>query len=1152
MSPFKEDALAEIQTVKIGVLAIRGKEQSKTQWSPTADYLSSQIPGYRFVIEPLSHNEIYVAAKQEAVDFIFSNSAFYVGLEYWFHCNRIATVKERRGNGIYTRYGGVIFCRKDRTDIRTLADVKGKTFMAVSPISLGGWFMAFREFRENGIDPFRDFTRVDFGETHDKVVYDVLNRRVDVGTVRTNTLENLAAEEKINLDDFYVFPPLHPDNTPTPYLCTTREYPNWPMAKVRHTSDELAEKVAIALLQMPPDSPAAISAACAGWTIPLNYQSVHDCLRYLQDGPYKDIGEITLKDVLRTYGYWIFFVSVAFFTLVLFTIAILKLNRRISVSNIRLQVEMELRKNRDRELEAAKEMAEAATRAKSDFLANMSHEIRTPMNGVIVAVDLALGEKLPPKVEDYLDIIQSSAYSLLGIINDILDFSKIEAGKFDLKERVFQLPAVFDRVMEIFMNRAAEKGIELLLDISPGIPKILIGDPLRLQQILTNLVSNAIKFTTAGGVILMRVKPGEPDPQSDDPEVVPLDFSVKDTGSGISPEYMNMLFEPFTQADMSSTRKHEGTGLGLSICKQLTRLMNGDIWVESEPGKGSTFYFTVKLTRSDAVTTRPPVIPDDIKELTILVVDDVADSRRIVKSILESLDINVELADSGQAALDRLQAPSPQDPPVDLILMDWRMPDMDGIETSKKIRQELQLATPIIMMTAFGKETQRIEAEQAGINGFLTKPIYQTTLLDAIMEGLGKQGQKDAPRKKHFTTQASIYRNALKGLHVLLAEDNLTNQQVARATLEKAGITVTVVENGEEAVEAVRNNRFDAVLMDIQMPKMNGYEATQWIRQLPHGATLPIVAMTAYAMKEDEERALEAGMDGYVPKPINRDQLFHCLWRLLGNRRKVGEKGVEAEASATGPGEQPALEATAETDPEDNFKRPEDSENEPHGGDDHFPEAHDLIPDTLPGLDIADTMAVLGLDAPTFARILTGFGDNNQNTMDMLRRAAAEKDTRTLHQLAHSLKGSAANMGAVKLSQVAYTLEMLCHTDRPDDIDPAEVDVCLTHVETALNQVLESIGTVSRLLMSEKTTAPTDTAQAENRLDTLLTELADAIDKSDPEAVSTHMTAVIRTARQCSCQSHSLFHHLETQIRRYDYDQALETIQTIKKYRGQQ
>ncbi|MDL2275878.1 response regulator, partial [Desulfosarcina sp. OttesenSCG-928-G10] len=621
----------------------------------------------------------------------------------------------------------------------------------------------------------------------------------------------------------------------------------------------------------------------------------------------------------------------------------------------------------------------------------------------------------------------------------------------------------------------------------------------------------------------------------DDPDTVALDFSVKDTGTGISPEYMGMLFEPFTQADTSSTRKYEGTGLGLSICKQLTRLMRGDIRVESEFGKGSTFFFTIRLTRSHTGITPSTQVPEDIRGLSIMVVDDVVDSRMIMKGMLESLGFNAELMDSGKAAIDRLQYPSLQDRSIDLILMDWRMPDMDGFETSRKIRQELRLSTPIIMMTAFGRETQRIEAEKAGINGFLTKPIYQATLLDAIMDGLGKQGQKDVSRKKSFTTQASIYRKSLKGLHILLVEDNMTNQQVAQATLEKAGMKVTIASNGEEAVDAVRDGSFDAVLMDIQMPKMNGYEATQWIRQLPTGVTLPIVAMTAYAMKEDEEKALEAGMDGYVSKPISQDQLFHTLWRLLHNRLPENPDQPDPDADAD-------AERVADDDPDS----PEHSDA--HGG----PDTAFSLPDRLPGLSIGETIEALGIDADTFSTILAGFGDANAQTGDLLRKAAGQADLLELRQLAHSLKGSAANIGAVKLSQCAAVLEERCTTDTPDAVTPEHIDRCLAEVENALNQVLESIDTVTHRSVPPETSGPpdlrtTDPAMNEE-LDTLLAELSSAMDQADPEQVSALITAIMAEVQRCG-HPDTDFHRLENQIRRYDYDLALETLNAIRTHR---
>ncbi len=1138
-----EKARSEKTLLKIGVLAVRGREQCLKSWAPTAEYLSGQV-GRTFIIIPLSHDQIYPVVQRGEVDFILANSAFYVGLEYWYHTSRIATLKERRGNEVYTRYGGVIFFRRDRKDIHTLRDLKGKSFMGVDSSSLGGWLMAWRELKEIGIEPYRDFKELSFKDTHDKVVYAVRDRLIDAGTVRTNTLETLSAEGKINLADYHVFPRLHDREIKTHYLCTTREYPGWPMARVRHTHEGLAENVALALLQMPLDSAPAIAADCGGWTIPLNYQPVHDCLKVLKTGPYKDLGKITFKDVMLNYGYWIIFACALFCILATFTGMILNLNRRIKTSNVRLKVEIDLRKQRDLELEQAKDLAEAAARAKSDFLANMSHEIRTPMNGVIAATDLALGEDVPPKIQQYLNIIQNSAYSLLGIINDILDFSKIEAGKFQLIERMFRLNEVFDQVMELFVNKAAEKGIEMLLDIEPGTPHGLRGDPLRLQQILTNLISNAIKFTDSGGVILVHVKVDRKtviDPAGQD---VVLAFAVKDTGTGIAPEYINLLFEPFTQADTSSTRKHEGTGLGLSICKQLVTMMGGDIGVESELGAGSTFFFTVRLSRSSNKPVSRLVLPPDIQGLNVLVVDDLADSRLIMDKMLGSLGFRVETLDSGDKALTRLKESMGEPDPIDLVIMDWKMPSMDGIEASRKIRQELKLELPIIMMTAFGREEQRMEAEKTGINGFLHKPIYPSTLFDAIMDGFGKEGVREGGRKQQFTTRASIYRKPLKGVSILVAEDNPTNQQVARAILEGAGIKVTLANNGQEAVDALKNDVFDAVLMDIQMPRMNGYDATRLIRELPGGGSIPIVAMTAHAMKGDEEKCLEAGMDGYISKPVNQDRLFQTLWRLL-RTRKSSIKNSRPE----------------EQEEDDEHVKPEIKPGETR--ENHAPitserslENTGILPALLPGINIQKIRETMNIDDPTLTLILAGFLADNQNTIQKLRKAATGQAPDSLRYLAHSLKGSSANIGAGELSIAARDLEEACSRDIPLDTNSDVLKALIFGIETELNQVLASIQSLEKVLPGDKASGdktpdyeadPPASAGTAMEFDRLVDQLLQAIERSDPEQIMKTMPPVTQQAALRKNIDPGGIKILEEHIKRYDYDQALETIQKFFK-----
>ncbi len=1114
------DSCSQSTPVKIGVLANRGAQRCLESWSPTADYLTRQIPDSQFIIVPLDHEQIHPAVQKGEVDFILCNSALYVDLEYRYQVDRIATLKEKRVQGAYTQFGGVIFCRSDRKDIRNLSDLNGKSFAAVSESSMGGWLMAWRELRENGIDPFSDFKELRFTGTHDSVVFAVRDRKVDAGTVRTYIFEDLAARGRIDLADYYIFPRLPGTGGPTSYFCTTREYPNWPMAKVRHTPDQMAEKVVLALLQTQPDSPAAKAAGSAGWTIPLNYQPVHECLKLLRIGPYQDLDKISLEDVLNKYGPFFLFALVAFCLLAALFVLALALNRRIKASHARLEQEMALHKQMDWELKQAKETAETAARAKSEFLANMSHEIRTPMNGVIAAADLALSEEVPPKIAHYLNIIHSSAYSLLSIINDILDFSKIEAGKFEIKERIFRLNEVIDRVMELFFSKAAEKGIELLVDIDMNMPSAIKGDSLRLQQILTNLISNAVKFTDSGGVILLHAEEVAERNGDAAPDELILSFSVKDTGTGIAPEYIDQLFEPFSQADTSSTRKYEGTGLGLSICKQLVTLMDGEIGLTSELGKGSTFFFTVRMRRAPTRPAPKLAFPPDIRGMHVLVVDDLDDSRAIMRNILESLACRVETLDSGTAALRRLEDNSIRNDPIELIIMDWKMPGMDGIEVSRKIRRELNLTTPIIMTTAFGKEEQRIEAEKTGINGFLSKPVYPSTLFDAIMDCFGKEGLKTDVRPKRFTTMASIYRKHMKRMKVLIVEDNLTNQQVAQAILEGAGAVVTIANNGEEAVQAFGSSSFDAVLMDIQMPKMNGYEATRLIRRLPQGASVPIVAMTAHALKGDEEKCLEAGMDGYVSKPINQDRLFHTLWRLLG----IGKQAPGSLAPKS-----------------------DDAFDAPECGWEESPvekESEMSLPAQLPGLDIGRTLTEMGIDSPTLTRILAGFLADNRGTAKTMRQAFERNQREVMGELAHRLRGSAANIGAAELSSAAQAIEEDCRRDISRDDGSSECEGKIARLESALARVLDSIRALQDAGMNTAEQTPPTTCLS---LDALLGRLADAVDQADPEEISKIMPGIRQQADQCKKINALDLQLLEDHILRYDYDPAKETICRIRK-----
>lgn len=895
--------------VKIGVLAKRGTERCLEKWGSTADYLTRMIPEKKFIILPLDHHQINIAVKNAGVDFILTNPSYYVAFEKLYGAKRMATLKNLVVGEETTFYGSVVFTRADRKDIRRLEDLKNRSFTAVDEGSLGGWRMTWRELVNRKISYKDYFSRFEFAGTHDAVVYAVRDRLTDAGTVRTDTLERMQAEGKIRLSDFFVIK-IHEDSEKHfPFVCSTRVYPEWPFAEAASTSDQLAELVLSALLKMRADDPAAIAAGCAGWTIPLNYQSVHECLRDLRVEPYRNLGKITLRDVFRKYWFAILLTVVLFIMMGGFTIVIYKLNRDLESSNSQLndsfnilKSEIEERKKTEAKLIQAQQAAETANRAKSQFLANMSHEIRTPLNGVIASAELALGENMPPKAGHYLNIIRSSAYSLLGIIYDILDFSKIGAQKLELEKQPFRLDCILDRVADLFINKAAEKHIELLFDIDVNTPRALYGDVLRLQQILINLVSNAVKFTGKGGVILIGVN-AEPSSEQLKDNKTRLNFYVKDTGIGIAAEFLPSLFNPFTQADASSTRKYSGTGLGLSICKQLVDMMHGKIWAKSCPGEGSTFYFSIDIEIQPEPEQKTCVLPSELQNMHVLVVDDNRESLQVMEHMLKSFGFQVESADSGIQALRILKNQTPQDELFQLVIMDCYMPDPDGIETTRRIRQELELDMPVFLMTTFGRQSAQIKARQVGVNAFLTKPIYPSTLLDAIMDVMRQDTACEASMPPAITTEVSIYRDRLRGLKLLVADDNQTNRDIVAAVLREVGIVPAIVENGQQVVEALKQQKFDAVLMDIQMPVMDGIDATREIRRDKRYRTLPIIAMTAHAIKGDDRRCLEAGMDGYVSKPLNPEYLFHTIWKTVCSESRTADEKSAASYPDDAPGD---------------------------------------------------------------------------------------------------------------------------------------------------------------------------------------------------------------------------------------------------------
>ncbi|HJU49822.1 MAG TPA: response regulator, partial [Pseudogulbenkiania sp.] len=673
---------------------------------------------------------------------------------------------------------------------------------------------------------------------------------------------------------------------------------------------------------------------------------------------------------------------------------------------------------RTQELNKAKDDALAASSAKGAFLANMSHEIRTPMNAIIGLTRLVLDTPLANMQRDYLEKVQQSSTALLSLLNDILDYSKIEAHRLELEHVEFELERSLKNVCNLFIGRIGEKNLELLVDMDPALPCKLIGDPLRLEQVLNNLVGNAVKFTEAGEIHLKAEWLGQRDDQGS------IQFAVRDTGIGMTEAQAGNLFQAFSQADSSITRKFGGSGLGLAICKQLVELMGGEIAVVSQPGQGSTFSFTCRFALPAATVQRPPSGLLPLVRMKTLIVDDSETSLLLLRRMLESWQFDVTTCLSGREALQRLFAAEASGQPFELLLLDWKMPGMSGLDVVRALeaaaaKREIGALPMVAMITAHDQDALRQEAGSLTAQ-VLAKPVAPSELFNAIVR-IQHPGQATGER-----AMASVYhapQQALASLgdaHILIAEDNVLNQEVARAFLSNAGLRVTVVGNGKEALERVQQERFDAVLMDLHMPEMDGLEATRKIRALAVGKNLPIIAMTAAAMPEDRVASAAAGVDAHLTKPIDPQELADLLVKW------VAPKSAAAVHPARNPGEvidTMKLEALARL---------------------------------LPSVAVKQAVWRLQGDLPVYLALLRSFASRHRQIAERLRRASTASSPESLFELAHELKGEAGNLGLGAIHAAAGRLSERLKSQAQDDGETELVSLAEVCEQTlqALEQAL--------------------------------------------------------------------------------------------------